>query len=717
MLNWMRKALFKIFFIAPIAMLTACGGGGGSLTGSTGGGETTDVSAVTVALSAASTSLNSGQTTTLTATVSGTSAAGLEVSFLIGTNLSGASLSADTAHTDTSGKASVSYTAGTLSGSDTVIASVTDANGNTVQSSVSITVTGKSVASLQLLLSNTQLRSDGSDSINVTAIAKDANNTLISGVPVTFTASSGNLVVVSSSTSASGVASAELDSKGDPANRTITVSATSGSLTASADVTVSGTVITISAPPSATIGQTVSIPLSIKAIDTPLSGRSLNVTATGGTVVSQPAATNSGGETNVSVVATSNPVQVSVSDPALNASNSASISVSTDIITLTASSADPVAIGSARGLNANLKCGGVATPGVAVSFTSTRGTLSAASVITDGTGNATNSISSNTSGPALISAAATCPGGQAVQSSIELSFVATVPARVDVQADPTVVSANQAGSTTNQSRITAIVRDANNNLVYNSVVAFTLTDSTGGSLTATTATTDLYGRATVNYIAGTSASAKDGVIIDATVQETAITDQATITVAGLGLFITLGTGNTIAEPNSTTYAQPWSVLVTGPAGDPIPNATVTIAIIPEQYRKGFYEWTSPVWSQVVTATCANEDVDRDGVLDTSVDIDLNNNGRLEPGNVAAPSTKTLTTDSTGFAYFDINYAQQYANWVNVTLQATATVSGSESVETARFWLEGLASDFNKQDVDPPGNPSPFGQSLTCTDTL
>jgi len=619
MLKWIRKALFNTLYIAPLAILTACGGGGGLLSGP---------------------------------------------------------------------------------------APDPDADVN--------------VSSVQVLVSSTQLRSDGSDSIDVTAIAKDSNNNLMPNVPVVISASSGNLTVSSNVTNDIGLASATLDSKGNPANRVITVTANAGSQSASTSVTVSGTVITISAPPSAAYNQPISIPLAIKAIDIPLAERSLTVSATNATINSQPAPSDTGGETTVTITATANPVTITVSESSLGATSSASVPVTTDFITLASNPTTPyVELGASRTLTANLKCGGVNTQGVDVRFTSTRGTLAATSRATDVNGNATNSINSNTSGPALITASATCPSGQSVQHNLELNFIATVPARVDVQAEPTIVTANQLSSTANQSQITAIVRDANNNLVYNKIVSFTLTDSTGGSLSATTATTDLYGRAKVNYIAGTSASAKDGVVITATVQGTSITHQTTLTVAGLSLFITLGTGNSILEPNTTTYSKPWSLLVTGPAGDPIKNATVTVAIISNDYRKGNYEWpdNGTAWKQIVTATCANEDINHNGLLDSHLAEDTNNNSKLEPGNVASTSVNTLTTDSNGFAYFNVNYAQQYANWVNVTLEATASVSGSENVEQATFWLEGLGTDFNDQGINPPGNPSPFGTSSSCANTL
>ncbi len=82
------------------------------------------------------------------------------------------------------------------------------------------------------------IASDGSDSATITAYARNATNNLISGVPVTFTATSGGLSGASASTNTSGEATASLSTAGDPTTRTITVTATSGTLTATVNVRV-----------------------------------------------------------------------------------------------------------------------------------------------------------------------------------------------------------------------------------------------------------------------------------------------------------------------------------------------------------------------------------------------------------------------------------------------------------------------------------------------
>jgi hypothetical protein len=108
--------------------------------------------------------------------------------------------------------------------------------------------------------------------------------------------------------------------------------------------------------------------------------------------------------------------------------------------------------------------------------------------------------------------------------------------------------------------------------------------------------------------------------------------------------------------------------------------------------------------------CDNEDLDRDGIRDVGEDV--NNNSRLDPGNVATPVPDTVTTDASGFGSFDVLYAREFT-WVEVALEASTTVAGSEFSSRAVFFLPGLADDFNDLLVPPPGRVSPFGIAITC----
>jgi hypothetical protein len=385
--------------------------------------------------------------------------------------------------------------------------------------------------------------------------------------------------------------------------------------------------------------------------------------------------------------------------------------------------------------------------------TTNKGTIA---VLNPGRNPLNATIRATVPGPATITATGTA-GTTTVSVQRVIQFVATVPAELSLQANPSSISANVPGATSSQSEIVATVRDVNGNPVANRTVAFEiLQDVSGGSLTASTATTDFAGRAVLNYTAGTSSTPENGVRIRATVSGfPLLTREVTLTVAGTQVFITLGTGNTIVEPDPTTYELPYSVLVNDISGLPVANRTVTLQVFSTTYSKGFYEWNGTVWEPTVTATCPNEDLyfpvgdprrnngRRDdcedgpsdqcplvpecipptsdsflpGVTNPCPNPNGNRNLKLDPGNPATTSLPSVVTNASGFGFFDVLYAQQYTNWVAVQLTARSQVGGTESRADANFRLQGIASDFNKEDVDPPGNPSPFGTGLPLVDGI
>ena len=109
--------------------------------------------------------------------------------------------------------------------------------------------------------------------------------------------------------------------------------------------------------------------------------------------------------------------------------------------------------------------------------------------------------------------------------------------------------------------------------------------------------------------------------------------------------------------------------------------------------------------------------DLNGLLDVNpagAKEDVNGNNRIDPGNVA--SVTATPSDSNGFSTVSIQYARDYAAWVNVKLDVYASTTGDTSNASVTFDLEGLAVDYTDETVRPPGLISPFGTSTTCFDT-
>lgn len=584
------------------------------------------------------------------------------------------------------------------------------------------------VESVELLTSSPQLPSSATEAVTLTAVIKDNNNVLREGVNVTFSADNdGSIQIVRGTTDATGTAEGILSTTGNKNNRTINVSASADGISDSTSVQVLGTRIDVSGPDSVALGNPVELTLTLQdSAGAGISGQTLSISSALGNTIGNPSPTT---DTRGQAIVTIIPV-VSGADTITASAPGATggvhtLNVSTDSFMFTSPSPS---LASVQEIPVNLdfsvtvrwENSGVPITGQPVNFFATRGNLSANNVLTDADGEATVTIRSDNIGPSLITASAV--GGPSIQ--IEIIFVATAAARIDLQANPSVIGTNPSGGDAERSTITAVVRDPNNHLVKGKTVNFTLTDITGGSIFPPSAVTDAFGQANTVYTAGTTSSALNGVTINAQVTGTDLNATVNLTTAKKELFVTLGTGNEISEPNATTYAAPFSVLVTDAAGGPIANAQVNLTIFPLSYRKGFYVFVDPVWVPVFTldtaksdgGVCNNEDRNRNGILDTPPDFDRNGNGVLDPGNLVTISSTTAVTDASGFAFFDLRYAQQFANWIDVRLTATARVAGSEATEIAEFALPGAASDFNSEDVNPPGNPSPFGVSDTCADT-
>lgn len=589
---------------------------------------------------------------------------------------------------------------------------------------------GPAVATVTVLAASPQLPSDqsGFSTVQVTAQVKDAANAVIAAVPVSFSATSGALAVTQPTTGASGLAVAELSNGTNPANRTITVTATAGGVSGSVAIAVTGSTVTVAGPTALAAAQAGTYTVSVKdsqGVGVP--NTLVAVTSANGNTIAAPGLTTDGTGTLGFTVTATVPGNDTLTVTALGQTATAPIAVSGDVFTFVAPAAGTeVALAPAsRALTVRWTKNGVAQAGRTVSFATTRGTLSAPSAVTNGSGEATVTISATTAGPAVVTA--TNPEATATSRNIE--FVATTPASLDLQASRLSVATGA------QTELIAIVRDAASNLVKNQVVQFVIvSDITSGQLSVGSAVTDSQGRARSIYTGGGVPSPANGVIIRAVVQGTAIEGTVALTVAGQELFITLGTGNTVFEIGTATYAKEWVVIVTDVDGKPVANRPVTMSIRSRRYFKGELAYIDPTWRYAPGAPvrCDNEDVNRNGILDPGEDF--NANGLLEPRNIAAvvavpaaasgddpcgtepagtPAAADVVTNGQGRARVCVYYPQNFAEWIEATLTARAPVSGSEFSASSVFVLDVAADDIDDQNVIPPNRFSPFGTDLDC----
>ncbi|MCP4701454.1 MAG: hypothetical protein GY862_32050 [Gammaproteobacteria bacterium] len=299
-------------------------------------------------------------------------------------------------------------------------------------------------------------------------------------------------------------------------------------------------------------------------------------------------------------------------------------------------------------------------------------------------------------------------------TEVDFDFYATEADSMVLQANPSVIEVNPPGSSNEQSEITAVIRDGENNLVKNKRIDFTLTDVTGGGISPSTVTTDQFGRASTVYTAGSSPSASDGVIITAEPADTGsiyCSDGRTraescsvyLTVGGKALFVTLGTANKLAD-DGLRYEMPYTVLVTDADSHPVSEANVEVTLYVTIYKKGGIRSND---DNNPLIDCPNEDFNRNGLLEPGED--LNDNKDLDPGNVITVDNAKLITDVSGFADFNLVYAKQYGFLLNVEVTATASVGGSEGSRTVNYHTGCTVADcVADASIRWPNEPNPFG---------
>ena len=584
------------------------------------------------------------------------------------------------------------------------------------------------VAALSMTTSLPQIPSNNSASATITAFVRDADNNFLTGIPVTFSATSGGLAVTTATTNAEGQATATLGTAGNPTNRSITVTATAGKQSGTVTVGVVGTTLAVSGPASLIQGNQGTFTVSLTdSAGAPISGQTVTVaSAAGNTLSAASLTTDTSGHATFTMTG-SKPGSDTVTATALGQSAAATVSVSNQDFAFTVPTADAlIAIGVTQPVTLVWSSAGAPQANKTITFSTTRGTFNGsgtattATATTNSAGSASVTISDTTAGPGIITASAT-----GVSAQLPVTFIATDPSTIDLQASPASIL------TSGSSTVTAIVRDPAGNLVDGQTVSFQLTDVTGGQLSVGSAVTDVQGKAQTVYTASSTSSATNGVVITASIPAVPAVPPATVdlTVGGQTVYLSLGTGNTItADPTNTQFIMPFVVQAQDASGNAVNGVTVTLAIKSLKYAKGGWVVFNSAWVQTgdpqgapYTATppgvvvCANEDVAGTGVYEVSEDT--NQNGKLDPGNIAAVSPGTVTTAATtltggttinGAASLTVTYPQDHADWVQSELTATATVAGTETTTTSTFWLPMLATDLTTITVDPPGIVSPYG---------
>jgi len=176
-----------------LGLLLGCGTGGldgttsvtttGTATGTDDGAGTTQTAAV-IKLTASPVSVKSGnlETSTITATVLDASNAAVK-NTLVTFSATGGQMSDVSALTDTTGKAQITFSSGTIDPSQRVVNVSGTAPGISTPSTVPVTITG---STLTMSTDKTNITDDGSVTSTLTVTAKDGSGAVIFNTPITF---------------------------------------------------------------------------------------------------------------------------------------------------------------------------------------------------------------------------------------------------------------------------------------------------------------------------------------------------------------------------------------------------------------------------------------------------------------------------------------------------------------------------------------------------
>ncbi len=681
------------------------------------------------------------------------------------------SLQATSATTDGNGKVTVKVQAGSEASSNSIIASVSDANGAQTTSALSFdTIVGNKVT---FVADKTDLLSGG-DSVDLNALVVSASGNVQGAVPVRFSlVNPSELGVFLKSpdlvTNSDGKAKVTLEitnAKGaDLSNHIIQVRASIGAgsdyweevinlnvVGTSIEVTTANSSVKIGAKPTITAvlkngkGQSVATQkLTFKSdeIKDETTGTFLNkeipTDSTGKIVLSSllvDKSTDGKAKVNVSGLGTNTVLEFDVSERNFDLSF---VNAKNEPVT----EIDIREGGSIALVFRDDSTGATLPDSIPVVVTTTLGKIVPPTVLTkvDGSPNlrkATIRLTSDFPGTATVSAIVDDPTTKKqIVATGTVSLVSKIADKLAIQAVTPILAPN------GQTNIIAKVRDSNDNPVKGVVVNFELENPLGGTLNTPNVTTNDKGEATVTFTAGSNDTGTEKVQVVAIVPEQytgfngSRTQTLNLTVGGEAVFISIGTGNIIQELTSTTYAIPHQITVTDATGAPIANKEIKLSVWPVNYYKGFYVFSEErkLWIAQYTAECSNEDANQNGVLDPwennktgnalshldypagiEVDVEDNGDGKLWPGNPVTLSTSTLTTGADGIAYFNVLYGQNYANWLRVKLTAKAQVSGTESKADRLFSLPASSEDLSNDKASPPGGTvSSFGQASLCSD--
>ncbi|OQY60197.1 MAG: hypothetical protein B6245_02575 [Desulfobacteraceae bacterium 4572_88] len=629
---------------------------------------------------------------------------------------------------DETGSVTISLISSTAPG----IAEITCESGNISQkTTVEFTrVPETAAASLSLSLSQISVKSDNSDSAVISATVLDANNAVVEGVRVAFSADGGQLRAFNADGSAADPSSVTTAANGkaeisfssgtkDKTNRTVTITASiEGLESKSVPVKVVGSTVGVTTESVIlVIGENDKTTLTITVNDAgtnPAHSVPVDVSVEPENALSWVTAegyvsdaegrpiTDVTGKVQLEVTAKQAAAEAIIRAEALGAKQTQTYSVGsvTEMFGIIEPTENPAVLFTGESLTVTVR----APSQQSVIFSTSFGTWSAngekilsVPVVND---RASALLSSGEAGVATVQVIDPNDSSTSAILQVVISAKQSEGKQISLQTSAAVLEPSS-GDIVNSTTLSAVVRVAGTDQVVPNVpVAFSLSGTTGGGefLSPVLAYTDNAGMAKTVFTSGASASGSQGVTITAVVMDNSnVSDSLSIVIGQTPGSVVIGRSTLLeiatdadGNPDNTAYRLPMSVLVADANGNPVSGAKVSLAAWPKSYATGY--WTSKPCVAVWTGIFPNEDKNRNLIMEANEDA--NNDGKLTPHNSATGTLapESVTTDENGIANFDLTYLKKSAVWIDAEITATALVFGSEAQSTYTFTLPYLETD-------------------------
>ena len=312
------------------------------------------------------------------------------------------------------------------------------------------------------------------------------------------------------------------------------------------------------------------------------------------------------------------------------------------------------------------------------------------------------------------------------------------PAAIAVQsaslaASPSVVPVNTA-TTSNRSELRALFIGAGNAPVKNVRVRFDLNgDANGIGGTLSTGSDVVYsdanGVATSAYVPGSRSSPSNGGLTvracysasDFAAGSCPNSTTATLTIVAEPLSVSISTNALIqVGPSGLDYIKEYLVQVNDSAGNAKAGVQISPSIDLVRYFKGEWVVAGDKWAKIERASCDNEDLNRNGVMQVHANgavEDANGSGALEPrkADVNISFVGSSTTNADGQAVLKITYGQSLASWLEFNILVAASgVGGTEGRTSYQGVLPVLADAITDPDKEPAFRRGPYGIQASAT---